>query len=62
MSELTAQQLANKRQNEKRKNKPRLGGMSLSEGEAALLDEMAVKHGGKKAAIFKGLDALKQAT
>ncbi|WP_438863752.1 hypothetical protein [Neptunicella sp.] len=55
---LTPQQLANKRQNEKRKGQPRLGGMPLTQDEYDLLDKLAAEYGGKKAAIVAGLKLL----
>ncbi len=47
-----------KRYEEKRKNWPRLPGGFLSKIEHDLLSEMTEKYGGKKKAIFKGLNLL----
>lgn len=60
MTDLTPQQLANKRQNEKRQGKPRLPGVILTPDQEVLLSEMGELCGSKTAAIFEGLKLLKQ--
>lgn len=58
MAELTAQQRANQKQNQARKGQSQFA-LRLTDQEAELLDLMAADHGGKKAAILKGLELLK---
>jgi hypothetical protein len=58
--ELTPQQRANRRQNEQRRNLPKIPTLIISEDEAALLSELAAIHGSKKAAILAGLRLLKE--
>lgn len=60
MTDLTPQQLANKRQNQNRQGKPRLPGVVLTPEQNALLTEMGERYGSKTAAIFEGLALLKQ--
>lgn len=57
--DLTPQQRANKRQNEARRDLPRIPSIIISESEKQLLDELAAVYGTKKAAIIAGLKALK---
>ena len=47
----TPQQRATERQNEKRRNEPRLSSMFLSQEALDKLEWLAAKHGSKKAAI-----------
>lgn len=56
---LTPQQRANKRQNEARRDLPRIPAIIISESEKQLLDELTAVYGTKKAAIIAGLKALK---
>lgn len=58
--ELTPQQRANRRQNEQRRHLPKIPTLVISEEEAALLNELAIVYGSKKAAIMAGLHALKR--
>lgn len=58
--ELTPQQRANKRQDEKRRNLPRIPTLVVTNAENDLLNELAAIYGGKKAAIFAGLRLLKE--
>lgn len=60
--ELTPQQRANKRQNEARRNLPRIHSVIISESEKQLLDEMTAVYGSKKAAIIAGLKLLKESS
>lgn len=57
---LTPQQRANKRQNEARRDLPRIPSIVISESEKQLLDELTAVYGTKKAAIIAGLKALKR--
>lgn len=58
MDNLTPQQLANKRQDAKRAEQPRVNGFRASEDEIKMLDALAEKYGSRKAAIIKGLELL----
>lgn len=60
MDKLTPQQQANKRQDAKRAEQPRINGFRASEDEIKILDELAKKYGSRKAAIIAGLKALQQ--
>lgn len=62
MAMTEAQIRAMNRQKQKRVGQPRLPGSCISDTENQLLNEMAEKHGSKKAAIFKGLKLLKNST
>lgn len=54
-----AQLAADRRYEKKRAGKPRLPSVYLTHEEAAILDEMALICGSKKAAIIKGLILLR---
>lgn len=54
---LTPQQLASKKQTEKRKGEPRFA-MNMTIDEKSLLEKLASVYGSKKAAIFTGLHLL----
>lgn len=56
-TELTAQQRANRRQDQKRAGQPKYL-LRMDEGEAALLDKLAKQLGSKKAALMAGLKLL----
>lgn len=58
MDNLTPQQLANKRQDAKRADMPRVNGFRASDDEIKMLDALAEKYGSRKAAIIKGLELL----
>lgn len=60
MDNLTPQQLANKRQDAKRAEQPRVNGFRASEDEIKMLDVLAEKYGSRKAAIIEGLKLLHQ--
>lgn len=60
MDKPTPQQLANKRQDAKRAEQPRVNGFRASEDEIKILDELAERYGSRKAAIIEGLKLLQQ--
>ena len=51
INEMLSTKPAQQRQNEKRRNKPRLSPMYLSEEAMNRLDELVLVHGSKKASI-----------
>jgi hypothetical protein len=58
--QLTAQQLANKRQDAKRASQPRVNGFYVTEDEIKILEALAEKYGSRKVAIIEGLKLLHQ--
>jgi len=58
--QLTAQQLANKRQDAKRAALPRVNGFYVTEDEIKILDFLTEKYGSRKSAIIAGLKLLHQ--
>lgn len=59
MAMTKAQIRAMQKQKQKRVGQPRLPGSCISDTENQLLNEMGEKYGSKKAAIFMGLELLK---
>lgn len=62
MAMTEAQIRAMRKQKQKRVGQPRLPGSCISDTENQLLNEMGKKYGSKKAAIFMGLELLKNST